>query len=163
MKHQLDKSRLTELQLIFLDLVEKWLDSLEGCDWEVKAYGRRKTYSFEVEVKPRRPGSVAIAACAERGALLMFVGDRECLLDPKIEEESASEISRRAIALLDAATCGRLKIITRKASGKPCKWTWCLYENGEWKRIQDELKLLFNWFGHRSTEEFIINRPEADS
>jgi hypothetical protein len=162
MKHQVDKSRLTELQLIFLDLVEKWLDSLEGSDWEIKPHGRRKAYFIDVEVKPRRPGSVAVVACAEPGEILILVGDRECLLDPKIEDEPASQTARTAVAILDAATCGRLKIVARKASGKPYKWTWCLYEDGKWKRIQGEFKLLFNWFGHRSTEEFIINQPEAD-
>lgn len=162
MKHQLDESRLTEFQLIFLGLVEKWLDSLKGCDWEVKPYGRKKTYSFEVEIRPRRRGSEPVAAGAERDQILIFFGDRECLLDPNIEDEPPSETCRRAVAVLDGATRGGLKIVARKASGRPYKWTWCVYEDGEWKRIQTEFKLLFNWFGHRSTEETVINPPEAD-
>jgi hypothetical protein len=158
-KHGLDKSKLTQLQFAFLERLEQWLDSLEGADWQIKPRGRRKTYSFTLEVKPRRADSVEVVADAEPEEILVFIEEREYLLNPEMEDESSTETSQRAVSLLDAETSGKLKIRVTKASGKPYKWTSYLYRKGEWERFYCESKLWFNWLGPRTTEEFLINEP----
>ncbi len=36
MKQQLDKSKLTELQLLFLEGVKRWLDTVTGVTWQME-------------------------------------------------------------------------------------------------------------------------------
>ncbi len=128
-----DESKLTDLQLLFLEAVRKWLDTVTAVEWQVKPRGRGKSYCYDVEVHPDSPGSLPVIASAEPKEIIMFFTEYwHHHFDPAIEG-SLEEVVSEASSFLEAATSGDFKVVVKKSSGKPYIALSYIRREGKWR------------------------------
>jgi hypothetical protein len=168
MEHELDRSGLTELQLVFLEQIEGWLPTLKATHCRIERRASGKHDSFDVKIKPGRPNSLAIIASAEPKEIIVFFSDRwHHHFDPSIFKESPHEISKQAIDFLDAAPFGRFKLVLKKKkrSGEPYKACSYIFKDGSWKsfRSTEIYKFWYSLLPFKTevqTEE-LMNAPQT--
>jgi len=154
----LDTSRLSQFELVFLQDLRMWLGKLQEVEWSIEPFRSRRGYT--VELKPRLPGSVPVVACAERGQVVIFIEDIEHVFGAG--HEPLDETSGKAISFLEAAISGKVKIVVTTSSGKPYKRTSYVCQKGGWHELCSNYdRLFFNWFGRRTTREYVINCPQS--
>ena len=152
-----DKSKLSDLQLRFLDCVETWLEKKARLVWRINPWLKRGVYGYELIAKPDRSASHHVWVVAEPEETILFFNDYPWHYHLGVSMgafSSAAEVCEASIALLDAMVCGTFKMVVKKSSGKPYKWTaYVVFEDGEWRRLGAAVAVWHNYFGHRTVEE----------
>jgi hypothetical protein len=157
MTADLDRTRLTELQLTFLDYAGKWLATIKEANCQIKPRVEKQSYSYEIEVKPHHSGSFTVSAFAEPEEIVVFFEGWHRHFSPADENELVEEVCKSALGLMEAGISGQCKLIVKKASGKGYRWSLYFLNEGKWEFYSIVGLLFYNYFGRRSKEE-LINR-----
>lgn len=161
----LDKSKLSDLQLRFLACVQTYLGEEAGLVWRVNPSLERGIYRYELIAKPDRSGSHHVWVVAEPEETILFFNDCPWHYHLGVSMgaySSEAEVCEESIALLDAMLSGAFKMLVKKSSDKPYKWTaHVMIQDGEWRRLGTATALWHNYFGHRTIEE-LSNATESE-
>ncbi|OGW93597.1 MAG: hypothetical protein A3K16_06320 [Omnitrophica bacterium RIFCSPLOWO2_01_FULL_45_24] len=147
--------RLTATQRFFYERSREFTVKLDGSyladDETFYAISDGKNSILELKLTPRNTSEITVDIYVSPKEVTVWLdGWHE---DIEFTDSLMKEQYEKIEKLVMFALSKQCKIIIYKAAGKAYKWKLYAFENGNWKFYSMAASLVYNFLGHRTTEE----------